>query len=129
MESSNLNEIKRRTIRCYAFQVPYILLVASLGGIGILVILIAFLNLMVCGIYVGKSFNKTLKELAPNKYNDLYEPYIDKSYKVFAFAFFKKNAEDTDDVKKLRKYTRLNYLLTAIIFFTPPFVSFSRVFI
>ena len=77
--------------------------------------IIYFPNHMFCATLYIISFNKALKEIAPDLYDDLFRqnPLVFFGYKGLGFAF-RGNGEN-DAVNKIRAYARCYYLLVSII--------------
>ncbi|MCL2580528.1 MAG: hypothetical protein FWE32_10970 [Oscillospiraceae bacterium] len=110
-----MREVKTATILCYLFQILYILFVVFVWGeLGLL----PLLNILICGMLVGKRIAKVLQIADPGTQYDESQPFVSGSYKVFAIAF-RNEESDSDLMKDLRKYARINLLLFPVIFLAP----------
>jgi hypothetical protein len=128
-----MKKVKRALVICGAIQLIYIpltLYMIIIRDIWLGSGIVALINALICVTIFANVFSDNLEKESPEIYEKLsYEEeyrafgYADTS-KPILFAFSASNLDDSADVKKIKKYLRLYYLLLLSIFL---FLAFAMI--
>jgi len=97
--------------------------------------IIGFINLIICNVIFDIAFSKDLKNVSPGIYDKLFGkwPIFINHFKVWGFAFLDRDTDDTNEIRKIRKYLKLfcilNIAIAISIFLLPLLLMLMLVFI